>query len=53
METYKTLVETSFQNAEKNISKITSDIIDMDGMSGTKTRHFYNNLLNAEDARYL
>jgi hypothetical protein len=25
----------------------------MEGMSGTKTRHFYNNLLNTEDARYL
>ena len=53
METYKTLIETSFQNAENNISKITNDIIYMDGMSGTKTRHFYNNLLNSDDARYL
>jgi len=53
METYKILVETAFQNAENNISKITNDIINMDGMSGTKTRHFYNNLLNTEDARYL
>lgn len=25
----------------------------MDGMSGIKTRHFYNNLLNYYDARYL
>jgi hypothetical protein len=53
METYKTIVETAFQNAENGISKITNDIIDMDGMSGTKTRHFYNNLLNFDDARYL
>ena len=53
MDTYKTLIETSFQNAENNISKITNDIINMEGMSGIKTRHFYNNLLNAEDARYL
>jgi hypothetical protein len=53
METYKTHIETSFQNAENNISKITNDIINMEGMSGTKTRHFYNNLLNIEDARYL
>lgn len=53
METYKTLIETSFQNAENNISKITNDIINIEGMSGTKTRHFYNNLLNTEDARYL
>jgi hypothetical protein len=53
IETYKTLIEISFQNAENNISKITDDIINMKGMSGTKTRHFYNNLLNAKDSRYL
>jgi hypothetical protein len=53
IETYKTLIEISFHNAENNISKITDDIINMKGMSGTKTRHFYNNLLNTEDARYL
>jgi hypothetical protein len=53
MDTYKTLVETAFYNAENNISKITNDIINMEGMSGTKTRHFYNNLLTTEDARYL
>ena len=53
METYKTVVETAFQNAENNISKITNDIINMEGMSGIKTRHFYNNLLNTENARYL
>jgi len=53
METYKTLVDTSFTNAEKNISNITNDIIIMEGMSGTNTRHFYNNLLNTKDARYL
>jgi len=53
METYKTLIDTSFKNAENNFSKITDDIINMDGMSGIKTRHFYNNLLNTEDARYL
>ena len=53
METYKTLIETAFRNAENNISKITNDIIKMEGMSGIKTRHFYNNLLNTENARYL
>lgn len=51
--TYKTLVDTAFKNAENNISKITNDIIHMGGMTGTKTRHFYNNMLNTEDARYL
>ena len=53
METYKTLIETSFQNAENNFSKITDYIINMEGMTGIKTRHFYNNLLNTTDARYL
>jgi len=53
MDAYKRLVETAFQNAEHSISKITNEIIAMEGMSGTKTRHFYNNLLNAKDARYL
>ena len=53
MEIYRCLVDNAFLNAENNISKITNDIIEMDGMSGTKTRHFYNNLLNFQDARYL
>ena len=46
-------VEIAFENAEKGISKITEEIIEMEGMSGIKTRHFYNNLLNRADARYL
>lgn len=53
MEKYKTLIENAFLNAENYISNITNDIIIMEGMSGIKTRHFYNNLLNTEDARYL
>jgi hypothetical protein len=53
MEKYKTLIDVAFENANQNISKITPDIINMDGMTGKNTRHFYNNLLNSEDARYL
>jgi hypothetical protein len=53
MEIYKPHIETSFKNAENNISKITEDIINVDCMCGTKTKHFYNNLLNMKDARYL
>jgi len=53
METYKLLIESSIRNAENGLSKITDDIISMSGMSGTKTRHFYNNLLDTPDARYL
>jgi hypothetical protein len=50
---YVNLIEKSFENAEKNVSKISDEIIKMSGMSGIKTRHFYNNLLNSENARYL
>ena len=46
-------IETSISNAENGVSKITKEIIDMQGMSGTKTRHFYNNLMTTNDARYL
>lgn len=53
LDKYKTLVETSFRNAENNHSKITDEIITMNGMSGNYTRHFYNNLLQGEDSRYL
>lgn len=53
IDSYKNIVEIALRNAENNVSKITNDIIRMKGMSGTKTRHFYNNLLNTEDARYL
>jgi hypothetical protein len=53
IKSYKSLVELAFKNAENNESKITQFVVDMQGMSGLKTRHFYNNLLNFEDARYL
>lgn len=53
IEKYKNLIELSLNNANNNISKINDDIINLDGMSGLKTRHFYNNLLNIDDARYL
>jgi hypothetical protein len=53
MEELRAHVERAFENAEKGESKITQEIINMEGMSGIKTRHFYNNLLNRDDARYL
>lgn len=46
-------VKKSFENAENKISKITNEIINMEGMSGTLTRHFYNNLLGMENSKYL
>lgn len=53
MEQYKQLIESAFEKANKYESKINNFIINLDGMTGTKTRHFYNNLLNFADARYL
>jgi len=46
-------IETAFEKADIYESKITDHILNMEGMSGKKTRHFYNNLLNKDDARYL
>lgn len=46
-------IQKSFDLAQKDISKCSSEILSMEGMSGTRTRHFYNNILNIPDARYL
>jgi|688.fasta_scaffold242555_3 hypothetical protein len=43
----------AFEDAENNKSKIDDFIINMVGMSGIKTRHFYNNIANFDDCRYL
>jgi hypothetical protein len=50
---YETLVKGALENADKYQSKITNDILELEGMSGSKTRHFLNNLLNTNDVRYL
>lgn len=52
-EQYKAHVEQAFMNAEKGVSKLPPEIFNILGMTGWLTRHFYNNLLNTEDARYL
>lgn len=46
-------LELFFENAENGISKIDENLKLMEGMSGVKTRHFYNNLLTIEGSRYL
>lgn len=46
-------IESCIDKALRCESKCSSEIMDIDGMSGKFTRHFYNNLLNIEDARYL
>jgi hypothetical protein len=44
---------SSVDNSNNNISKLTSDILSMDGMSGNKTRHLYNNICSLNNANYL
>jgi len=46
-------VQTCIENAEKYHSKISEDILNIHGFSAKTNRHFYNNLLNMPDARYL
>lgn len=46
-------IETSIRAADRYSSKCTKGLLQMEGMSGKKTRHFYNNLCAMPDARYL
>ena len=46
-------VEESFNKSNENISKLPLEILSMEGMSGIKTRHLYNNLCSLENANYL
>lgn len=46
-------LELFLENAENGISKIDNYLKEMEGMSGLKTRHFYNNLLTMPNAKYL
>jgi hypothetical protein len=43
----------SFENAQEEKSKVSDEILEMEGYSGSRTRHFYNNILSMPDARYL
>lgn len=46
-------LQRCFDKAENEESKLPKEILEMEGMSGKMTRHFYNNLLEIPDARYL
>lgn len=52
-------IQKSILNARRNISKINSDtkdgkeILQYTGYTGTRTRHFYNNICSKENVRYL
>jgi len=52
-ETIVNHVKASLSAAEYNFSKISKEIINLGGASGIKTRHFMNNLLQMNGAKYL
>jgi len=52
-EKYKSHIEKSINNAENEISKLSDELFNIEGMTGRKTKHFYNNLLEFENSNYL
>jgi hypothetical protein len=46
-------VENAFHLAENGVSKLNDEVLDLEGMSGTYTRHFYNNLCNLDSCHFL
>jgi hypothetical protein len=46
-------VSKAYSYAEAGISKVSRDILELEGLSGVYTRHFYNNLCSMPNARYL
>lgn len=46
-------IDKSIYNANNNVSKLPNYILDMEGMSGKKTRHLYNNICSLFNANYL
>lgn len=46
-------IKESIANAEKGISKLTPEILGINGMSSSKVRHFLNNLCTKPDTNYL
>ena len=43
----------SFEKSNNNISKLNFEILQIDGMSGIKTRHLYNNICSLTKSNYL
>jgi hypothetical protein len=46
-------LQKSFDDAELKISNIDDFVRNIEGMTGIKTRHLYNNIVGIPDARYL
>ena len=52
---YTDIIKQAVDNANNSISKLPQGILDLEGMSSNKTRHFLNNLISLQGntARYL
>lgn len=50
---YRTRIEYALQRADRYDSKCSRALLQMEGMSGKKTRHFYNALCAFPETRYL
>jgi len=46
-------VTTAFEKAERCESKLSDEVLSLKGMCGRFTRHFYNNICDFENCRYL
>jgi hypothetical protein len=44
---------TCYQKSENGLSKLGQDILHLPGMTGSYTRHFYNNICSMPNTRYL
>ncbi len=53
IEQYISHINASVENAEKKASKLLPEILTIEGYTGHKTLHFYNNIVNFPDCRYL
>ena len=53
MDYFKLLVNNALIRADNNMSKLNDELLNAYGMSGKKTRHFYNNLLSYENIKLL
>ena len=49
---YTDLIKQSIEAAERGESRLTKEVLELDGMSSNKTRHFFNNIITPT-SRYL
>ena len=50
---YTNFIQTCLDKTENNNTKLPEEIFQLEGMTGRKTKQFYNNILEMDGARYL